>query len=93
MDAAYNYEYAIRAREALVRGRGPAAGEERDARAALNGGDDEADLPSGPTLHGRPGGPPPATEMNQFKIVIPKRGEERKDAPDAGKGGQKIRKG
>ena len=25
--------------------------------------------------------------MNQFKIVIPKRGEERKDAPDAGKGG------
>jgi hypothetical protein len=25
--------------------------------------------------------------------VIPKRGEERKDAPDAGKGGQKIRKG
>ena len=51
------------------------------------------DLPSGPTLHGRPGGPPPATDMNQFKIVIPKRGEERKDAPDAGKGGQKIRKG
>ena len=31
--------------------------------------------------------------MNQFKIVIPKRGEERKDAPDAGKGGTKIRKG
>jgi hypothetical protein len=25
--------------------------------------------------------------------VIPKRGEERKDAPDAGKGGAKIRKG
>ena len=50
-------------------------------------------IPSGPTLHGRPGGPPAATDMNQFKIVIPKRGEERKDAPDAGKGGQKIRKG
>ena len=29
MDAAYNYEYAIRAREALVRSRAPAAGEER----------------------------------------------------------------
>jgi hypothetical protein len=93
MDAAYNYEYAIRAREALARGRAPAAGKNAAARAALKAGDDEADLPSGLTLHGRPGGPPPATEMNQFKIVIPKRGEERKDAPDAGKGGQKIRKG
>jgi len=92
MDAAYNYEYAIRAREALARGRAP-AGKNAAARAALKAADDETDLPSGPTLHGRPGGPPPATEMNQFKIVIPKRGEERKDAPDAGKGGQKIRKG
>jgi len=91
MDAAYNYEYTIRAREVMVRGRGPVAGK-KDAHAALKA-DDEADLPAGPTLHGHPGGPPPATEMNQFKIVIPKRGEERKDAPDAGKGGQKIRKG
>jgi hypothetical protein len=93
MDAAYNYEYAIRAREALVRSRAPAAGKNAAARAALNSGEGDVDLPSGPTLHGRPGGPPPATDMNQFKIVIPKRGEERKDAPDAGKGGQKIRKG
>jgi len=93
MDAAYNYEFAIRAREAMMRGRQPAAARNAAARAALKVGDEEVDLPSGPTLHGRPGGPPPATAMNQFKIVIPKRGEERKDAPDAGKGGQKIRKG
>jgi hypothetical protein len=93
MDAAYNYEYAIRTREALVRARGPLSGKNAAARAALNAADEDADLPSGLTLHGRPGGPPPATEMSQFKIVIPKRGEERKDAPDAGKGGQKIRKG
>ena len=93
MDAAYNYEYAIRAREAVVRSRGPLVARSAAPRPVVNGGDDEVDLPSGPTLHGRPGGPPPATQMNQFKIVIPKRGEERKDAPDAGKGGQKIRKG
>ena len=93
MDAAYNYEFAIRAREAMMRGRQPAAARNAAARAALKAVDEEVDLPSGPTLHGRPGGPPPATAMNQFKIVIPKRGEERKDAPDAGKGGQKIRKG
>ena len=44
-------------------------------------------------MHGKPGGPPAAASMAQFKIVIPKRGEERKDDPQAGKGGAKIRKG
>ena len=75
----------------LARGR-PAVTAKNAARPQLRP-TDEQDLPSGSTLHGKPGGPPPATDMNQFKIVIPKRGEERKDAPDAGKGGQKIRKG
>jgi hypothetical protein len=51
------------------------------------------DVPSGPTLHGYPGAPPKGTDMSQFKIVIPKRGEERKDNPEAGKGGAKVRKG
>jgi hypothetical protein len=89
-DAAFNYEYAIRTREALAKNRAPAASK-TGSKIVPKG--EEDDLPVGPTLHGRPGGPPPATDMNQFKIVIPKRGEERKDAPDAGKGGQKIRKG
>jgi hypothetical protein len=91
MDAAFNYEFAIRARDVAIRAR-TALGRNAAAKAALKM-EDEGDLPEGPTLHGRQGGPPPATQMNQFKIVIPKRGEERKDAPDAGKGGQKIRKG
>lgn len=89
MDAAFNYEFAIRTRENLAKSRPPTKGTAPKAAAKAS----EDDLPAGPTLHGRPGGPPPATDMNQFKIVIPKRGEERKDAPDAGKGGQKIRKG
>src|SRR5712671_7098170 len=89
MDAAFNYEYAIRTRDTLAKARGPAA--KSAAKTAAKA--DESDLPAGPTLHGRPGAPPAAVDMNQFKIVIPKRGEERKDAPDAGKGGQKIRKG
>ena len=90
MDAAFNYEYAIRTRDVLARQRGPAAAKAAPKMAART---DETDLPAGPTLHGKPGAPPAAVDMNQFKIVIPKRGEERKDAPDAGKGGQKIRKG
>jgi hypothetical protein len=92
-DAAYNYEYAIRQRESFARGRPVLTAKAAAARVPLRGQEEEQDLPSGPTLHGHPGGPPPATDMNQFKIVIPKRGEERKDAPEAGKGGQKVRKG
>jgi hypothetical protein len=88
-DAAFNYEYAIRTRDMLAKSRGPAP----KSAAKMAAKADESDLPAGPTLHGRPGAPPAAVDMNQFKIVIPKRGEERKDAPDAGKGGQKIRKG
>jgi hypothetical protein len=91
MDAAFNYEYAIRTRDMLAKSRAPAARSAAKTAAAVPA--DESDLPVGPTLHGRPGAPPAAVDMNQFKIVIPKRGEERKDAPDAGKGGQKIRKG
>jgi hypothetical protein len=87
-DAAYNYEYAIRVRDALAKAR-PTA-KMAAARAADDG---DSDLPAGPTLHGRAGGPPAKTDMAQFKIVIPKRGEERKDDPQAGKGGTKVRKG
>ena len=88
-DAAYNYELAVRARDALAKPRAAAPKAAPKPQATVG----EADLPEGPTLHGKPGGPPPAVNMNQFKIVIPKRGEERNDAPDAGKGGTKIRKG
>jgi hypothetical protein len=91
-DAAFNYEFAIRARDTLAKAKGPAAPKAAAAK-TVAARSAEDDLPVGPTVHGRPGGPPPATDMNQFKIVIPKRGEERKDAPDAGKGGTKIRKG
>ena len=87
-DTAYNFEYAIRAREALGKPRTAAA-----PKTAAKKAEPAGDLPAGPTLHGRPGGPPPATDMNQFRIVIPKRGDERSDAPDAGKGGTKVRKG
>jgi len=89
MDAAYNYEYAVRTRDALAKAR-PSTAKTTQVAKKMN---EESDLPAGPTLHGRPGAPPTKTEMSQFKIVIPKRGEERKDNPEAGKGGQKIRKG
>jgi hypothetical protein len=91
VDAAYNYEYAIRSRDALMKAK-PATAKAAAAAAARAAGD-ETDLPTGPTLHGHPGGPPAKSDMAQFKIVIPKRGEERKDDPQAGKGNIKVRKG
>ena len=89
-EAAYNYEYAVRLRDNLQRAR-PAAKQAANARSVATG--ETGDLPAGPTFHGHPGGPPAKTDMSQFKIVIPKRGEERKDDPQAGKGGVKVRKG
>ena len=93
MDAAYNYEYAIRVRELINKSKAGASPKAAAARAAAARAVDTGDLPSGPTLHGRPGGPPPASDMSQFKIVIPKRGDERKENPEAGKGGTKVRRG
>jgi hypothetical protein len=93
-DAAYNFEFAVRARDTLARSRQPLPTKSGLARLAQRAAADaSSDLPTGPTLHGYPGAPPKGTDMSQFKIVIPKRGEERKDNPDAGKGGAKIRKG
>lgn len=92
VDAAYNYEYAVRVRDVLAKAKPAPAG--KTAKATLKAVEEAmGDLPTGSTLHGRAGGPPPATDMAQFKIVIPKRGEERKDNPEAGKGGVKVRKG
>src|SRR5882672_4688334 len=84
-DVSYNYEYTVRLRENLSRGR-QAPLKSSDTRLAQKTASEAAsDLPVGPTLHGYPGGPPKGTDMSQFKIVIPKRGEERKDNPEAGK--------
>jgi hypothetical protein len=92
-DAAYNYEYAVRARDVLAKARSASA-KTASAKAALDARDAlDSDLPSGSSLHGHAGGPPAKTDMSQFKIVIPKRGEERKDDPQAGKGNIKVRKG
>jgi hypothetical protein len=67
VDAAYNFEYVVRLRnEAAKPGR--KAGEK-----------EKAAPPPPPTLHGRPGGPPKGIDMGDFKIVVPKRMEERED--------------
>ena len=76
-DAAYNYEYLVRLRDELLKGRG---------KPGLN-----REEPTDP--HGRAGGPPETRDASKFKIYIPLESEERDKAGDAGKGGPIKRKG
>jgi tetratricopeptide (TPR) repeat protein len=87
-DAAYNYEYAVRVKNSLVKAK------EVTAKAA-SAPPLEGELPTGPTIHGRPGAPPKGTDMGQFKVVTPLRPDERKEMKpqDAGKPTQRIRRG
>ncbi len=87
-DAAYNYEYVVRARDALARPRGPAAAASLKPQAARGG-----DLPAGPTIHGRPGGPPPSTKGEEFEILTPMEYGDREAQPEATPGVKPLRKG
>ena len=76
-DAAYNYEFVVRMRDALVHNR----------IGAIPAPDPQT------TLHGHVGAPPKGVEMSKFKVMIPKRGDERKQNDEAGKNGQRQKKG
>jgi hypothetical protein len=80
-DAAYNYEYLVRLRDELMKGRQkPAASGE----------------PEPSTLHGRQGNPPPGTKTSNFKVHIPldsREQQQEKTGEEAGKAGTKQRKG
>jgi hypothetical protein len=84
-DAAYNYEFLARRRDALIRARGQ--------KAAQRGRQTNALAMPEHTLHGRPGEVPPGADMNEFKVIVPQRSDERREQPEAGKGGPKARKG
>jgi tetratricopeptide (TPR) repeat protein len=96
LDAAYNYEYMVRLRDAASKAK-PANPSKRDdpARAVQKptGVVMAGDLPEGRTVHGDPGAPPPNTDMTQFKMHIPVRPDERQGGTDAGQGQKKVRKG
>lgn len=51
------------------------------------------DLPVGPTIHGRPGGPPPDTKAEDFEIIAPMEFGDREAQPEATPGGKIQRKG
>jgi len=77
-EAAFNYEYVVRYRAAIA-ARGVAVPPEDDDR--------------GLTPHGRAGAPPKGTSPQQFKMLVPMRPDERREAEEAGKAGRRTRKG
>jgi hypothetical protein len=77
-DAAYNYEFVLRLRGAVVRAKQP-----------LSAGDPGADL----TVHGAAGAPPQDSDAKKFKMIVPMLPDERQEAEEAGRAGQKVRKG
>jgi hypothetical protein len=76
-DAAFNLEYVTRLRDTVAKGRGPLRSVELQTGVAATG--ESSDLPSGTTVHGVPGGPPPAVKMEEFKTLVPKMQEERQE--------------
>jgi hypothetical protein len=82
-DAAYNYEFVSRVRDSFTRAPGgkPAGAINPARRPALQ------------TIHGPQGRLPAGVEFNEFKIIVPRPDDERKEEPEAGKGGPRVRKG
>jgi hypothetical protein len=90
-EAAYNYELVARVRDGLARA---AAGKAKpDAKAALPARAQAGDLPAGPTLHGRPGAPPPEVKAEEFQIIAPMEFGDREAQPEPTPGGKLPRKG
>jgi hypothetical protein len=77
-DAAYNYEFVVRARDAITKPRG----DKSAAKPAV-----------AQTIHGRPGAPPGPSQTKDFKIIVPQRSDERNQQPEAGSGAKKERRG
>src|SRR5262245_20381122 len=89
VDAAYNYEYAVRMRDIIARGKNTAVKGRKPMDDELGG---SVDLPPGPTIHGRPGGPPPEIPGDQFRTIAPMPYEEREES-DPGRGPSPQRRG
>jgi len=89
-DAAYNYEFVSKMRDSLSKAPArPSAKEKKPDHVQSV----SVDLPTGPTVHGRPGAPPEGTPMSDFKTITPMRYDEREEQMDPGRGKEIKRKG
>jgi len=89
-DASYNYEYVVKFRDTFAKK--PSTRITKEQRRLDGELDMSVDLPIGPTVHGRPGGPPQDMPMQQFKTVTPMKFEEREEL-EPGRGIKQKRRG
>lgn len=87
VEAAYNYEYVARVRDQAARSQGKV--KLTPAPVAARAGD----LPAGPTIHGRPGMPPPEAKMEDLEMLAPLEYGDREAQPEATPGAKRERKG
>jgi hypothetical protein len=95
LDAAYNFEFVTRVRDQAASAPPPKPGK-GDAPHPMPMPPivpAERDLPLGPTVHGRPGGPPPDVKAEDFEIIAPMEFGDREAQPEATPGGKLPRKG
>jgi hypothetical protein len=98
-EAAWNYEYIARLRDAAAREKPPArqaAGKAAGAAAAAGPAAarrDTSGLPAGPTIHGRPGLHPPSTKGEEFEVITPMDYGDREAQPEPTPGVKLPRKG
>lgn len=89
VEAAYNYEFVARLRDQIARApQGKPLKPAPSAAIATAG-----DLPAGPTIHGRPGAPPPEAKMEDLQMLAPMEYGDREAQPEATPGGKRDRKG
>lgn len=89
-DAAYNFEFVARRRNAIAAMR-VAQGKNRvpqDPRMRV-----QAVPRAGKTLHGDLGAVPPRLEQEEFKVIVPQPTDEREEQREAGSGTPRVRKG
>jgi hypothetical protein len=92
-DAAYNYELVARVRDAVAGAAAAKTRPETPLAAAPAPRVPAGDLPSGPTLHGHPGAPPPEVKAEDFQIIAPMEFGDREAQPEPTPGGKLPRKG
>jgi len=88
-DAAYNYEYVARLRDAAARAKPrPEPSSRPPVRNPRPG-----EFPDGPTIHGRPGMHPPATKGEEFEVLTPMNFGDREAQPEPTPGMRLPKKG
>jgi hypothetical protein len=88
-DAAYNYEYVARIRDAVARSPQGRIAKSPAANGPVMGGD----LPAGSTIHGGPGAPPPDAKMEELQTIMPMEYGDREAQPEPTPGAKRERKG